>query len=89
MVFIVRFLDTALGLYRMILLARILISWFPNIDRSNQIVRFIYDVTEPVLRPFRNFIPPIGGVDFSPILVFFLLDLLRRSLWRMLIWLIF
>ncbi|MEO0564892.1 MAG: YggT family protein [Chloroflexota bacterium] len=60
-------------IYEIILIARILSSWIP-LDRSNQtidsIMRFLYDATEPVLAPVRGALPPMGGFDFSPILVF-------------------
>ncbi len=59
-----------LQVYQFILLARVLLSWFPDIDRSNPIVRFLYDVTEPVLQPVRNMLPQTGMIDFSPLIVF-------------------
>lgn len=63
-----------LQLYSFIMLARVLLSWFPNVDYSNPIVRFLYDVTEPVLIPIRNFLrqqfPDMGGYDLSPLVVF-------------------
>ncbi|MAS36154.1 MAG: hypothetical protein CL610_19265 [Anaerolineaceae bacterium] len=60
----------ALQIYQFILLARVLLSWFPDIDRSNPIVQFLYDITEPVLQPVRNLMPQTGMVDFSPLIVF-------------------
>lgn len=63
----------AILIYEIILIARILMSWIP-LDRSNptidSIVRFLYDITEPVMAPVRNVLPPMGGFDFSPIVVF-------------------
>lgn len=68
------FIVLLLQLYSFILIARILLSWFPNVDYSNPIVRLLYDVTEPVLMPVRNFLrqqfPDMGPFDFSPIVVF-------------------
>ena len=59
------------------LLARILLSWFP-INKNNGFVIFIYTITEPILAPFRNLIPMNRtGIDFSPLIVFFLLNLIR------------
>jgi YggT family protein len=43
--------------------------------RSNAILKFLRDVCEPYLRVFRRVIPPIGGIDFSPILAIFTLEL--------------
>ncbi|MFO7322483.1 MAG: YggT family protein [Chloroflexota bacterium] len=69
-----------LQLFQLVLLARVLLSWFPNIDRSNQIVQLIYDITEPVLKPVRELLPQTGMVDFSPLIVFLLISVLMRVL---------
>ncbi len=42
------------------------------------IIRFVYEVTEPVMAPFRRLIPATGGIDFSPIVVFLVLQLVRQ-----------
>lgn len=75
-----------LQLYSFVILARVLLSWFPNVDPYNPIVRFLYEATEPVLQPVRNFLrrqfPEMGMLDFSPIAVFlgiFVLQILIRS----------
>ena len=77
---VIHILVTALQLYSFILLARILLSWFPNVDRSNQIVQMLYQITEPVLEPVRRAIPPFGMMDLSPLIVFVALHLLRIAL---------
>lgn len=69
-----------LQLYGLVLLARVLLSWFPTIDRSNPIIQFVYDITEPVLRPIRNMLPPTAGFDFSPLIVFLIIQVLTRLL---------
>jgi len=60
-------------------------SWLPNVDYYNPMVRFIYNATEPVLAPFRRLLPTVGGIDFSPILAFLVLDFVRRVLIQLLI----
>ncbi len=72
----------ALQIYQLILLARVLLSWFPDIDRSNPIIQFLYDVTEPVLRPIRNALPQTGMMDFSPLIVFLGISVLSTVLAR-------
>lgn len=58
-----------LTIYGYVIVARVVISWV-NADPYNPIVRFIYDITEPVLERIRRYIPiSVGGLDFSPILV--------------------
>ncbi len=69
-----------LTLFEFILLARVLLSWFPNFDRSNPIIRFIYDITEPILKPVRDLLPQTGMVDFSPLVVFLIITVLLRLL---------
>ncbi|HLV34103.1 MAG TPA: YggT family protein [Spirillospora sp.] len=70
----------ALQIYQFILLARVLLSWFPNIDRSNPIIQFLYDITEPVLQPVRNVLPQTGMMDFSPLIVFLGISVLMTLL---------
>jgi YggT family protein len=68
--FVFRVLDLAI-------LLRVILSWF-NADRYNSVVRLIHDITEPILAPLRRFIPPFGGLDFTPIVALFILDFVRR-----------
>ncbi len=69
-VYLLRFLQTALSIYVIIVVASALISWVqPN--PYNPIVRFLYRATEPVLNKIRRAIPfiVIGGIDLSPVLL--------------------
>ena len=58
---------------------RAILSWFP-IDQSNRIVRFIADVTEPILSLFRRVIPRIGMMDISPLAALLVLNFLADRL---------
>jgi YggT family protein len=58
------------------ILARILMSWMPGGGSSN-IRSFLHDITEPILGPFRKFIPRIGMMDISPIAAIFALEFVR------------
>jgi YggT family protein len=70
-------------LYSLIILARVLMSWI-NIDPYSPVARAIFDLTEPVLAPIRNLLPPAGGLDFSPIIVIILLQVLQQIIQTML-----
>ncbi|RLB68200.1 MAG: YggT family protein [Deltaproteobacteria bacterium] len=73
-------LDLALSLYMWIIIARAVLSWV-NPDPYNAIVRFIYQVTEPVLYRIRRMIPTYGmGMDFSPMIVFLIIMFLQSFL---------
>jgi len=72
-----------IDIYTFVLLIRILMSWIPNLDRSNQIVMMLMQVTDPILEPARRLIPSIGMIDISPIVVFIALSVIRDMLVRM------
>ena len=79
-VLILRLLD----IYSLIVLARVLLTWFPNVDRSHPVVQFLYDVTEPFLQPIRDFLrqqfPQSGPFDFSPLVLIMGIWLIRQVL---------
>jgi len=73
-------LQLVLTLYMWIVIARALISWV-NPDPYNPIVRFLYNATEPVLYRVRRRLPLFaGGIDFSPLIVIFLIYFLQAFL---------
>ena len=78
--FILQIIGLLLQLFKLALLARIILSWFPNVDRSNPIIQFLFDVTEPVLRPVRDMLPQSGMFDFSPLIVFLVIQVLTTIL---------
>jgi YggT family protein len=61
------------------ILVRILLSWIP-MGGSNPIVTFIYEITEPILGPVRRLIPPLGGLDISPMIALILIEIMERVL---------
>ena len=74
----------ALTAYQIILIARIILSWTTMFwsppSQLTPVIRVIYDLTEPVMAFFRRFIPPIGGLDLSPIFIFIILSILMNKL---------
>jgi YggT family protein len=75
-----RLLDLLLWAYFWIIIARAVLSWV-NPDPFNPIVRFLYRVTEPVLRPIRRRLPTMGmGLDLSPMLVILAIYFLQAFL---------
>lgn len=65
-------------LLQLIIIARILLTWFPNINWWNQPFKFLREVTDPILVPFKKLVPPIGGIDISPILLFVVLGIVEK-----------
>ena len=71
---------TFVNLYTALLFIRILLSWFPNIDWSSMPFSVLSQLTDPYLNLFRSIIPPLGGLDFSPILALLLLQVVQSAL---------
>jgi YggT family protein len=76
---------TAISIYIWVLIASAIFSWliaFNVLNARNQIVDrigdFLYRVTEPALRPIRRFVPCIGGIDISPVVLILLLIFARN-----------
>lgn len=65
---------TFIQIYTLLLFIRILLSWFPTIDWYNQPFATLSQLTDPYLNLFRSIIPPLGGIDISPILAFLVLQ---------------
>ena len=64
-----RVLDIILSAYLLILIARVVVSWI-NVDPYHPVVRFLYNVTEPILEKVRRTLPVVvGGFDLSPIIL--------------------
>lgn len=77
---LVQAFSTFLSIYTVLLIIRILLSWFPNVDWLNPPFSVLSQLTDPYLNVFRSIIPPLGGIDLSPILAFLLLSFLRQGI---------
>ncbi len=88
MLAVLQTIDLVLSIYIWILIAQVVFSWlfaFNVINARNQFVAMVGDflnkATEPVLRPIRRFLPDLGGIDISPIVVFIAIFFLRQLIW--------
>jgi YggT family protein len=84
MVRLIEFIDYVLGLYIIVIFAMAILSWliaFNVVNTHNRAVYTIADVlyrlTEPALRPIRNLLPNLGGIDVSPIILFLIILFFR------------
>ena len=77
---VARLVDIALTVYLWLIIIRAVLSWV-NPDPYNPIVRFIHQVTEPVMAPVRRWFPIRGlGIDFSPIIILLVILFLQSFL---------
>lgn len=67
-----------LNIYLLLILVRILLTWFPTISWMNQVEAFLSPITDPYLNIFRSFIPPLGGLDLSPVLAILVLQIVAQ-----------
>jgi YggT family protein len=70
-------IDILLTIYMWIIVARAIISWV-NPDPYNPIVSFLYRATEPLLSRVRRFIPYLGGIDLSPLVILLVILFLQK-----------
>jgi YggT family protein len=77
-------IDLALQLYIWLLIAAAVLSWlvaFNVVNTRSPVVAavgdFLYRITEPVLRPIRNMLPNLGGIDVSPVILILIIIFIR------------
>lgn len=81
-------IDFALSIFIWLIIASAIYSWlyaFNVVNTRNpfvaQVGNFLYRVTEPALAPIRRFMPDLGGVDISPIVLFIIIFFIRQFMW--------
>jgi len=73
-------IDIVFRLYELIVVIRVILSWV-QIESRHPLVQFVYNMTEPVMRPIRNILPTERiGIDFSPLILLFILELVKKAL---------
>lgn len=81
-------INQAIGVLVILIIVRAILSWIPEITwRYREITRVVERITEPILRPFRQLLPPYktGGIDLSPALAIIALAIIQRLLDQLLI----
>ena len=75
----IRLLDALIDLYILAVIVRVVLSWI-NFDPHNPFVKFLIQITEPVLSKIRQVVPAISGIDLYTMILIFGLYLLRNLL---------
>ncbi|MEL1134214.1 YggT family protein [Desulfitobacterium sp. THU1] len=78
--FVYQVVHTVITILMWAIIARALLSWFPNVP-YNSLVRALYEITDPLLKPFQRFQfgGPGFGIDISPILAYFTLMIIKTA----------
>lgn len=74
-----RLIAQLIDVYSLIVLVAVIMSWFPA-SRHNPLGLLVYRLTEPVLAPIRRVLPPMGGLDLSPMVLLLALRILQGLL---------
>ena len=77
--YLTQLIDLVVGLILVVLILNSLVSFMP-IDPWHPARRFLNQLAEPILRPFRNIIPPVGMIDITPMIAVFVIWLVGRIL---------
>ncbi len=84
-------IDSAISIYIWLLIGSVVLSWLVAFNVINTRNRFVYTlgdflhrITEPALRPIRNVLPSLGGIDISPVILILLLYFVRDLLFELL-----
>ena len=76
---LIQTIDLIFTFFYLAIMARIILSWF-RVDPYHPVSVFLFRVTEPILAPFRNIIPPMGMIDISPIVALIVLGIAQQVL---------
>jgi len=75
--FVVKVVNNIFYFFYILIILRIFLTWIPTIDWNQQPIKSVREVTDMYLDVFRRFIPPIGGLDFSPIIALIALQVIQ------------
>ncbi|MBC7104630.1 MAG: YggT family protein [Firmicutes bacterium] len=81
---IIAAVNTAFYVYNWLILIRVILSWFRH-NPYHPVIRFVYEITEPVLGLFRRIIPPVGVIDLSPLVALLVIEAVRAVIVRILV----
>jgi YggT family protein len=78
--FIVTLISDVAQLLALLVIVRALLTWVPSVDYGHPVIGAIVRVTDPVLQPIRRLVPPLGGIDVTPIAALLLIQVARYLL---------
>jgi len=76
--FVIKVVNNIFYFFYILIILRIFLTWIPTIDWNQQPIKSIREVTDMYLNVFRRFIPPVGGLDFSPIIALIALQIIQN-----------
>jgi YggT family protein len=77
---LITLISDAAQILALLIIVRALLTWIPSVDHGHPVVRAIVRITDPVLLPIRRLVPPLGGIDVTPIAALLLIQVARYLL---------
>lgn len=85
MLFLITLVSDVAQLLALLIIVRAVLSWIPSVDYGHPVIRAIIRVTDPILLPIRRLVPPLGGLDVTPIAALLLIQVARYLLINILV----
>jgi YggT family protein len=85
MLFLIALVSDVAQVLALLIIVRVVLSWIPSLDYGHPVIRAIIRVTDPVLLPIRRLVPPLGGLDVTPIAALLLIQVARYLLINILV----
>ena len=80
MLLLITLISDAAQVLALLIIVRALLTWIPSVDYGHPVLRAIVRVTDPILLPIRRVVPPLGGIDVTPIVALILIQVARYLL---------
>jgi YggT family protein len=85
MLFLIALVSDVAQVLALLIIVRVVLSWIPSVDYGHPVIRAIIRVTDPLLLPIRRLVPPLGGLDVTPIAALLLIQVARYLLINILV----
>lgn len=92
MLTLIYLINLAFNVYVFVILLQVAVSWLINFEvinasneRAQNLVQLLKKLTDPVYKPIQKYVPPVGGIDITPLIVIILLSILKSILISILI----
>ena len=85
MLFLIALVSDVAQVLALLIIVRALLTWVPSVDYGHPLIRAIVRITDPVLLPIRRLVPPLGGIDVTPIAALLLIQVARYLLINILV----
>lgn len=85
MFFLITLISDVAQILALLIIVRAVLSWIPSLDYGHPVIRTINRVTDPLLLPIRRLVPPLGGLDVTPIAALLLIQVARYLLINILV----